>query len=256
VTGASATFPIEKLYSIMRTEVAYFNGEPMNRQGKGNAEDNIYTKGTPQANRLRDQDNTTGGLNPFVYQRFLDLGRTNPIHGDVLRLDTFNASIGLDMNRYIRWLNAQQTFFITTQFFYKHVFDSPGDLVLPVLHRNIGVNSNAPIVGTVGPLAQGCTSKKGVTRNCPLQPRLLHLADDRYLNTLLISTSYAGGRIVPQLGQFYDWQGAYVLQPGVTIVRDPFRFVMDYTGVFGAPTGQFGAVLDRDNIRFQVEYVF
>ena len=94
------------------------------------------------------------------------------------------------------------------------------------------------------------------SRNCPLQPRLMHLDDDRFLQTILITTSYRGGRLVPQLGAFYDWQGAWVVQPGLTVIRDPFRFVMDYTGVFGAPTGQFGAVLDRDNVRFQVEYVF
>ena len=259
VTGASATFPVEKIYSIVRGEMAYFNGEPFNRQGQGNAEDNVFGLGTPQANRLRDQHNTEGGLNPFVYQRFLDLSRQNPIKGTSLRLDTFNVSVGLDVNRYIRFINPNQTVFITTQMFYKHVFDSPGDLVLPVVHRNIGVNSNAPIVGVDGPapgLGQGCVSKKGVTRNCALQPRLLHLDDDRFLHTILITTSYRGGRIVPQLGAFYDWQGAWVVQPGVQFVRDPFRFVMDYTGVFGAPTGQFGAVLDRDNIRFQVEYVF
>jgi hypothetical protein len=256
VTGMSATFPIEKIYGIMRAEAAYFNGEPFNRQGQGNPEDNIFGLGTPQANRLRDQNNTEGGLNPFVYPRFLDLTRENPIKGTSLRLDTFNMALGLDVNRYIRFLNPNQTFFLTTQMFYKHVFDSPGDLVLPVLHRNIGVNENAPVVGTVGPLAQGCTSKKGRTRNCALQPRLLHLDDDRFLNTLLITTAYASGKIVPQLGMFYDWQGAYVLQPGVTFVRDPFRFIVDYTGVFGATTGQFGAVIDRDNTRFQVEYVF
>jgi len=256
VTGASATFPIEKIYSIVRAEVAYFNGESFNRQGRGNPEDNVYGLGTPQANRLRDEDNTHGGLNPFVFQRFLDLSRQNAVKGTSLRLDTFNVALGLDVNRYIRFLNPTQTFFITTQMFYKHVFDSPGDLVLPVLHRNFGVNSNAPIVGTEGPLAQGCVSKKGKVRNCALQPRFLALVDDHFLNTLLITTSYAGGRIVPSLGTFYDWQGAWVVQPGVQFVRDPFRFIMDYTGVFGAPTGQFGAVIDRDNVRFQVEYVF
>jgi hypothetical protein len=55
---------------------------------------------------------------------------------------------------------------------------------------------------------------------------------------------------------FYDWQGAAVFQPGVTLIRDPFRFAMDYSAVVGSATGQFGAVRDRDNIRFQVEYVF
>jgi hypothetical protein len=32
---------------------------------------------------------------------------------------------------------------------------------------------------------------------------------------------------------FYDWQGAWVFQPGVQFVRDPFRFIVDYTAVVG-----------------------
>jgi hypothetical protein len=86
--------------------------------------------------------------------------------------------------------------------------------------------------------------------------RFYSLADDRFLQTLLITTSYSGGRIVPALGMFYDWQGAMVFQPGVQLVRDPFRFIVDYTALIGAPTGQFGAVRDRDNVRMQVEFVF
>jgi hypothetical protein len=167
------------------------------------------------------------------------------------------VSVGLDINRYIRWLNPQQTFFFTTQLFYKHVFDSPGDLILPVVYKNVAVNPNAPVVG-VGPgdAPLGCLRADGTRRNCRLQPKFLSLDDDRFLHTLLITTSYRGGRIVPQFGFFYDWQGAAVFQPGVTLVRDPFRFGFDYTAVVGSHTGQFGAVRDRDNVRFQVEYVF
>jgi hypothetical protein len=258
VTGASATFPIEKIYSIMRTEVAYFRGEPMNRQGRGDARDNVGDATRPGSTaRLTRWNNIEGGLNPFVWPRFLDLARQNPIVGRVLRRDTFNMSIGLDVNRYIRFLNPNQTFFFTTQLFYKHVFDSPGDLVLPVVRTNTGVNSNAPIVGAgPGPVAFGCSDGNGGRRNCKLQPELLSLDDDRFLHTLLITTSYRGGSVVPQMGMFYDWQGAAVFQPGVTLIRDPFRFSFDYTAVVGAATGQFGAVRDRDNVRFQVEYVF
>lgn len=160
------------------------------------------------------------------------------------------------MNRYIRWLNPQQSFFITTQFFHRHVFDSPRDLVLPVPQRVIEVNSNAPLVGTEPPLGFGCGVGGGKKRPCPLRPRFFHLDDDRFLNTLLISTSYHGGRVVPQVGMFYDWQGTIVFQPGVTLIRDPFRFVVDYTGLYGPPTGSFGTLRDRDNVRAQVEYVF
>ena len=101
----------------------------------------------------------------------------------------------------------------------------------------------------------GC-GPEGKKRACKLRPRFYRLADDRFLQTLLITTSYSGGRIVPYFGTFYDWQGAFVFQPGIQLVRDPFRFVMDYTAVVGNPTGQFGAVRDKDNIRAQVEFVF
>lgn len=263
VTGASMTFPLTQFYTIVRSEAAYFQDEPMNRQGRGNPNDTFALRGTPGFRRLRAQNNTEGGLDPFVWPRFIDptTSRTVPLAGRLLQRDTFNMSIGFDINRFIRQLNPTQTFFITTQFFYKHVFDSPGDLVLPVPYRNIPVGRNTPIVGDPDAPGQlipgvgGC-GPSGRKRACPLRPRFYRLADDRFLQTLLITTSYSGGRIVPAFGMFYDWQGAIVFQPGVQLVRDPFRFVTDYTIIHGNPTGQFGAVRDRDNIRFQVEYVF
>jgi hypothetical protein len=261
ITGASATFPIARYYSVVRSEAAWFQGEPMNRQGRGNDLDALCpvlcSDGKAGVAKLRNADNTEGGLDPFVYPRFLDLTRDKPFTGTVLRRDTFNFSLGLDINRYVRWLNPQQTIFITTQFFYKHVFDSPGDLVLPAVFRNLPVSDAFPILGTTGPLALGCPTGPGGKRQpCQLRPRFFHLDDDRFLHTLLITTSYYGGRVIPSLGMFYDWQGAIVSQPGLTYVRDPFRVITDYTRVDGAPTGQFGAVRDRDNVRFQVEYVF
>ena len=262
ITGAAITFPLEKLYTIARAEAAFFQDEPMNRQGKGDSNDTIAEKGTAGFRRLLAEDNTTGGLNPFVYPRFIDPNtlRQNKLYGRLLQRDTFNMAIGFDINRFIRQLNPTQTFFITTQFFYKHVFDSPGDLVLPVPFRNTPVGARLPLVGNPNAEGQlipgigGCGGKK--KRACPLQPRLYRLADDRFLHTLLITTSYSGGRIVPAFGMFYDWQGAMVFQPGLQLVRDPFRFIVDYTMLYGDATGQFGAVRDRDNVRMQVEFVF
>lgn len=248
VTGASLTFPVSRFYSIVRGEAAYFQDEPMNRQGRGLSADSLFPPGHPSYRRLRRANNTEGGLDPFVYPGFLNLGRPGVSWGRVLQRDTFNMALGLDVNRFVRWINPNQTVFITTQFFYKHVFDSPEDLVLPVPYRNIEVSRRIPFVG-----APGCANG---SRGCRLRPRLLRLADDRYLHTLLITTAYSGGRIVPQWGMFYDWQGAIVFQPGVTFIRDPFRFSTDYTRIDGAATGQFGAVRDRDNVRMQVEFVF
>jgi hypothetical protein len=263
ISGASMTFPLPSWYTIVRSEAAYFQGQPFNRQGTGDPNDTLAAKGTPGFKRLVAANNIEGGLDPFVYPRFIDaLGmRHAPVQGRILQRDTFNAAAGLDVNRFIRWLNPAQTFFFSTQFFYRHVFDSPGDLVLPVAFRSTPVGSNTPIVGdpnAPGNLLRGIggCGPKGHKHACLLEPRLLHLDDNQFLQTLLITTSYSSGRIVPSMGMFYDWQGAWVFQPGVTYVRDPFRFIFDYTRIEGAPTGQFGAVRDRDNVRFQVEFVF
>jgi uncharacterized protein DUF1302 len=249
ISGASLTFPVPSYYTIVRSEAAFFQGEPMNRQGSGNSADAVGVPGSAAFRRLQSQNNTEGGLDPFVYPGFLDLARQNKVVGGVLQRNTFNMAIGLDVNRYVRWLNPQQTFFITTQFFYKHVFDSPHDLVLPVIYDNHAVASSIPIIGA------GC-GPPSARRACNLEPRLFHLDDDRFLQTLQISTSYSGGRIVPSFAIFYDWQGVIVEQPAVAFVRDPFRVIMDYTRIDGPPTGQLGTVRDRDNVRFQMEYVF
>jgi hypothetical protein len=266
ISGGSVTFPVPSWYTIVRSEAAYFKGEPMNRQGTGNSRDAICpggflsngcpagAAGTAAYHRLLAANNTEGGLDPFVYPRFLDTTRKHPFWGGVLQRDTLNTSVGFDINRLIRWLNPGQTTLISTQFFYKHVFDSPGDLVLPVPYRNIALDKQIPIVGSKFAGLGACGGNGN--QACKLRPRLYHLADNRFLQTLLITTSYSAGRIVPQFGLFYDWQGAIVFQPGVTFVRDPFRVVFDYTRIDGAPTGQFGAVRDKDNVRFQFEYVF
>jgi hypothetical protein len=260
ITGASLTFPVPRFYSIVRSEVAYFAREPMNRQGRGNDLDSLCPGVCPQGEAgvraLQKEHNTEGGLDPFVYPRFLSVLRTKGYTGQVLQRDTFNYAIGLDVNRYIRFLNPTQTFLFSTQFFYKHVFDSPGDLVLPVPHHNRAVSDTFPVLGPDGPLGLGCLNEAGKRVACKLRPRLYHLDDDRFLHTLLVTTSYSGGRILPSLGMFYDWQGVVVVQPGVTLVRDPFRFIFDYTYIAGPPTGQLGTLRDRDNVRFQMEYVF
>lgn len=249
ILGGSATFPITRLYTIVRSEVAYFSGQPFSRQGRGNSADTSAAPGTPGYRRLSRQKNTEGGVNPFVYPGFLDLSRVDPSWGTVLTRDSFNMSVGFDVNRFIRFLNPTQTFFFSTQLFYKHIFDSPGDLVLPTPFRNLPVAKNLPFIGS----ECGPPNKR---RACQLQPRLYPQRDNQVLQTLLITTSYSGGRIVPSLGLFYDWVGGVVVQPGVTLVRDPFRFTMDYTSVNAVAAQQFGTVRDKDNVRFQVEFVF
>ena len=74
------------------------------------------------------------------------------------------------------------------------------------------------------------------------------------LNTLLISTSYRSGVISPALAFFYDWQGSWVVQPGITFTRDPFRFLVQYNCIGGQYNG-LGFFRDRDNLILQIEVV-
>ena len=81
---------------------------------------------------------------------------------------------------------------------------------------------------------------------------------DTFLNTLLVGTSYFSGQVAPALGVFYDWGGAVVAQPQVTLIRDPFRFTISYSYLYATTLkGGSGISLlrDRDNVLFQLEYV-
>ena len=94
--------------------------------------------------------------------------------------------------------------------------------------------------------------------------RTINRVQDQFLHTLRIDTTYRTSipftdttvQATPSFGMFYDWQGMFVFQPGVRFVRDPWRFIVDYTNVnSGVFRTTFGAVRDRDNLRFQIEYV-
>ena len=61
---------------------------------------------------------------------------------------------------------------------------------------------------------------------------------------------------VPGFQMFYDWQGMLLFQPNVRFIRDPWRFIVDYTTInSGVFRSQIGLVRDRSNVRMQIEYV-
>jgi hypothetical protein len=62
--------------------------------------------------------------------------------------------------------------------------------------------------------------------------------------------------VQPSFNLFYDWTGVWLYQPGLHLVRDPFRVVVDYTGISGVLGGEIGLLRDRDTVRFQLEVAF
>lgn len=234
VTGASGTFDVPQLYTIFRSEFAYFNGEPRFRQSE---------------------------LDPFMFhfypsqnQKDLISNPRNPsvVTGGRRTGDSVNLALGADINAYIRFLNPQQTFFISTQFFYKHL--------LGAAQRRKFADNRLPEDGEVLPVPEFNTfvEGQGISGFGAVEPNFVRNPTDQFLQTLFITTAYASGQVSPYFGMFYDWSGAFVFQPGVTFTRDPFRFTVDYS-ILDATRLKGGSgvslLRDRDNVQFRIEYV-
>lgn len=226
VSGATTTFAIPQFYSVVRSELAYFKDEPAFTQGQ---------------------------LDPFIFN-LTDGKKTN---GRRLR-DSINFVLGLDSNQWIRFLNPNQTFLISTQFFYKHIKDAGnGSILLPNCNpaNQVCLNPDREVlpVAALRPYAlPGALSALRIGQTFISQPQ------DQFLQTLFITTSYRSGVINPALLMFYDWGGGFVYQPSVTLSRDPFRFVLSYSIIDShSYKGGSGVSLlkDRDNVEFRLEYV-
>ena len=242
ITGIASTFGVPVDWArtiglsgqpIVRYELAYFNGEPRNSQQQ---------------------------LDPFIYATGgCSRGRivVNP-DGSTLCTggkrygDSWNFVLGLDNNQFIRWLNPNQSFFITTQFFYKH-------LISPAARNRAGLNRQNPVVfnGEVLPVPALDIEPPFLTSGAS-QSVLVHNPVDQFLQTLLITTSYMSGQVNPAFTLVYDWNGAWVVQPALQLSRDPFRFTFSYSyltanHLFGG--SGVSLLRDRDNVLFQIDYV-
>ena len=172
------------------------------------------------------------GLTPRYVNEFLTPVREGKFD-TVVRNDTLNFMIGWDTNQYIRSLNATQSFFFSGQFFVRHTLD-PDPLQAFQIFQPNNPQRFIPIVQT------------------------------SLFQTFLVNTTYAKPlplidltvQITPSFTFFYDWQGMMLFQPAVRFVRDPWRFLVDFTQIdSGVFRSSVGLVRDRSNVRMQIEYV-
>lgn len=222
VSGASTTFAVPQFYSVVRSELAYFKDEPAFTQGQ---------------------------LDPFL---FAPLGHFNtPTDGGKRTRDSLNFVLGLDINQWLRTLNPNQTFFISTQFFYKRILNAAGSNILTPQGT---INPDREVL----PVDLNVANVDFRGSKFRLEPIFITQPSNQYLQTLFIGTSYRSGTINPGVTFFYDWGGAFLYQPSVSFSRDPFRFIVDYSvldsHIYKGGSG-VSLLKDRDNIQFRFEYV-
>ncbi len=245
ISGITTTFALPQFYSVIRSELAYFKDEPSFQE--------------------EDLNPFEFNLGQFTARRRTDGGRRT--HGQRELRDSINFVLGIDRNQWIRFLNPHQTFFISTQFFYKHIKNAHPDGPLfcnAELRAKKICNPNAPD-GSPNPNRQVLPvrfTQVDFDFNGSIFPRLedvfVSQPADSFLHTLFIGTSYRSGTVNPGLTVFYDWGGAIVIQPSLTIIQDPFRFAIDYSWldshIYKGGSG-VSLLKDRDNVQFRIEYV-
>ncbi len=146
-----------------------------------------------------------------------------PAQGDKVEKNILRFMLGLDKSLWVRKLNRLQTFFVSVQYFGQYILDYDDRIKVPV----------------------------------PIYPDASDYAGVREIEsvvTMLVNTSYMSGRLTPQMVVAYDVRGAWLVQPSVNYIFEPFRFMIQYSAVAGAFTN-FGFFRDRDQITFIFSYL-
>ena len=75
------------------------------------------------------------------------------------------------------------------------------------------------------------------------------------INTLSVSTTYLGGNLAPALVFIYDWNGAWLVQPGFDWkFWDPFAMSIRYNWIDGNYGGAVGAFKTKDSVWLEFQY--
>ena len=146
-----------------------------------------------------------------------------PTQGAKSEKDILRWMIGFDKSVWIRKLNKTQTFFVSMQYFGQYIVNYDPRIKQPV---NIYPDPN----------------------------EYASVKEMESTFTFLTTTSYMSGRLVPQIVVVYDARGAWMFQPQINFLQEPFRFLIQYSGIYGSFIN-FGFFRDRDQISFVVSYL-
>jgi hypothetical protein len=219
ITGGSLNYWEPRTNTVVRAEVAFFWDEPVFIP-----EENIsvlYGPTLALPGWALDLAAELFGID--IRDLGLDGLPVNPQSGTIPERNILRYMIGLDKNVWIRPLNKTQTFLVSLQYFGQWVpdYDARMRQAIPLYPNE-----------TVFPAVKEVEARF----------------------TMLANTMYWNGRVMPQMVLGYDVRGAWLIQPSVNMIREPFRFMIQYSAIAGNFTG-FGVLRDRDQISFLITYL-
>jgi hypothetical protein len=219
ITGGSMNYWESRTNTVIRAEVAWFWDEPVFIPETNVP--SLFGPTLPLPDLALDFAAELFGID------IRDLGLNglpvNPQSGTIPEKNILRYMIGLDKQMWIRPLNRTNMFFVSLQYFGQWVPDYD----------------------------------KRMRQALQLYPSPVDFAglrENEHVFTALVNTMYRKGTLNPQIALAYDVRGAWLVQPQVNFIREPFRLMIQYSAIAGQFTN-FGAFRDRDQITFILTYL-
>jgi hypothetical protein len=219
ITGGSLNYWEPRTNTVVRAEVAFFWDEPVFIPQENISV--LYGPTLPLPGWALDLAADLFGID--IRDLGLDGLPVNPRSGTIPEKNILRYMIGLDKQVWIRPLNRTNMFFVSLQYFGQWIPDYDERL-------------------------------RQALQLYPSPVNFAVLKEIESVFTALVSTMYRKGTINPQLALAYDVRGAWLIQPSVNLIREPFRFMIQYSAIQGNFTN-FGAFRDRDQITFILTYL-
>lgn len=219
VTGASANYWESHTDVVLRGEMAFYWDEPVFIPERNLG--TLYGPVIPLPPAVMEF--ASGLLGVDLVGLGLEGLPFRPKSGDIPKKEVFRYMIGLDKQVWVRPLNRTSTFLVSLQYFGQWIPDYDARLRQPL----------------------------------ELYPKLVEFAkvkETEHTITALVSAPYSNGRLLPQVALAYDARGTWLIQPSVSYIHGPLRYMLQYSAIEGEFTG-FGAFRDRDQISLGVSFL-
>jgi hypothetical protein len=166
--------------------------------------------------------------------------------GDLPTKNIMRWMIGFDRNVWVRWLNPENTFFLSGQYFHTNIFQ-----------YDKGIANGVPSTTHLATIGAVPIDPENPEVTVPLKANTFDWVprkQDEITLTYLVNTLVWHGTIQPQVFGAYDFRGVNAVVPSVSYQWGTnFVFTMKYAIVRGT-FANLGFFRDRDQLLFRIQY--